>query len=116
MVNPGQRLKAPRSATLTERIVAASLERTVRHQPVRLRNLAPTLSAEATPTSVDVTLRGNRDALNRMVPDDVMPFVDVSGLGAGDYTLTAHASASQDAGVVRIEPSSVKVRITSAKR
>ena len=116
MVDPALRLKAPRPAPVTVQILPAPLERTVRHRPFRLRNLAPALSAEATPTSVDVTLRGNRDALNRVVPDDVMPFVDVSGLGAGDYTLTAYASASQDAGVVRIEPPSVKVRITSAKR
>jgi len=43
-------------------------------------------------------------------------YIDLAGLGAGGYTLPAHADASQDAGVVRIEPSFVKVRITSAKR
>ena len=116
MLDPALRLKTPRPATVTVQILPAPLERTVRHRPVRLHNLAPTLAAEAAPTSVDVTLRGNRDALNRMLPDDVIAFVDLSGLGAGEYTLTAHASASQDAGVIRIEPSSVKVRITSAKR
>jgi len=116
MVDPALRLKLPRPAAVTVQVVPAPLERTVRHRPVRLRNLAPNLSAEAAPTSVDVTLRGNRDALNHMLPDDVTPFVDLSGLGAGEYTLTTHASASQDAGVVRIEPSSVKVRITSAKQ
>jgi YbbR domain-containing protein len=88
----------------------------LRRRPVHLRSLGSMLSAEANPTSVDVTVRGNRDALNRVAADDVVAYVDLSGLGAGEYTLTPHADASQDAGVMRIEPNSVKVRITSAKR
>ena len=88
----------------------------MRRRPVHLNNLAPTLSAEANPPSVDVTLRGNREALNHVLADDVTAYIDLSGLGVGDYSLPAHADASQDAGVARIEPSNVKVRITSAKR
>jgi YbbR domain-containing protein len=116
MLDPAVRLKTPRTASVTVHILPAPLERTVRHRAVHLRNLASMLSAEANPTAVDVTLRGNRDALNRVLADDVVAYIDLSGLGAGEYTLTPHAEALQDAGVVRIEPSSVKVRITSVKR
>jgi YbbR domain-containing protein len=116
MRDPTLRLKTPRLATVTVSIVPAPLERTLRHRPVRLRNLAPTLTAEANPTAVDVTVRGSREALNRVAADDVFAYVELSGLGVGEYTLPPHADASQDAGVVRIEPSSVKVRITSGKR
>jgi hypothetical protein len=54
--------------------------------------------------------------LNRVLADDVNAWIDLSGLGAGEYTQTPRADASQDAGVVRIEPSTVKVRITSGQR
>jgi YbbR domain-containing protein len=116
MLDPALRLKTPRLATVTVQIVPAPLERTLRHRPVRVRNLPSALTAEANPTVVDVTLRGSREALNRVVADDVFVYVELSGLGVGEYTLPPHADALQDAGVVRIEPSSVKVRITSGKR
>ena len=116
MLDPALRIKNPRPAAVTVQILPAPFERAVRRRPVHLRNLAPTLSAEANPPSVDVTLRGNREALNRVLADDVTAYIDLSGLGVGDYTLPPHADAWQDAGVSRIEPSNVKVRITSAKR
>jgi YbbR domain-containing protein len=116
MLEPSLRLKHPRSAIVTVQILPAPLERTLRHLPVHLRNLAPMLAAEANPTAVDVTVRGNREALNRVATDDVVAYIDLSGLGAGEYILPPRADASQEAGVVRIEPASIKVIITSGKR
>ena len=43
------------------------------------------------PSAVDVSLRGSREALNRVEADDIAAYVDLAGLGAGDYTLTVHA-------------------------
>jgi len=37
------------------------------------------------PPSAEVTLRGNRDALGRVMADDVTLFVDLAGLGPGQY-------------------------------
>jgi YbbR domain-containing protein len=85
------------------------------NRPVHLRNLGPGLSARAMPTVVDVTLRGHRDALNRVDADDVVAFVDLAGLGPGQYSLSVHADSSPDAGVTRVDPASVQVRITSGK-
>ena len=59
---------------------------------------------EAVPAAVDVTLRGSREALGRVDADDVAAFVDLAGLGAGEYTLPVHADSSRDAGVARIDP------------
>jgi YbbR domain-containing protein len=64
---------------------------------------------------VDLTLRGNREALNAVEPDDIMAYVDLAGLGPGQYSLTVHADSPHDAGVTRVEPASVQVRITSGK-
>jgi YbbR domain-containing protein len=114
-VDPALRLTTLRTADVTVQILPAPLEQTVRGRPVHLRNLDANLTATAQPTAVDVTLRGNREALSRMQPDDATAWVDVGGLGAGEYTLTVHADSSRDAGVARIEPPEIQVRISSAR-
>jgi YbbR-like protein len=113
--DPALRLKSVRSAAVTVDIVPAPLERTLRSRAVHLRNLAPTLEAQALPASVDVSVRGGRDAIGR-VNDDLAAFVDLAGLGAGEYSLSVHTDESKDVGVTHIEPASVQVRITSGKQ
>jgi YbbR domain-containing protein len=115
LVDPSLRLKSARSAMVTVQIVPAPLERTLRNRPVHLRNLAPTLEAQAVPAAVELTVRGNRDALNRVDADEIVAFIDLAGLGPGQYSLTVHADSAPDAGVTRVEPASVQVRITSGK-
>jgi YbbR domain-containing protein len=112
---PAVRLRTPRPATVTVEILPAPVERMLGHRPVHLRNLAANLAAVAEPTSVDVAVRGSRDALARVDPDEVVAFVDLAGLGAGEYVLNVHADSSKEAGVTRIDPAAIKVRITSAK-
>ncbi|HMB79244.1 MAG TPA: CdaR family protein, partial [Vicinamibacterales bacterium] len=114
-LDPALRLKTARSAIVTVQILPAPLERTLRNQPVHLRNLGPNLQAEAVPPAVDLTLRGNRDALGRVGADDLVAFIDLAGLGPGQYSLTVHADSSPDAGVTRVTPEAVQVRITSGK-
>jgi hypothetical protein len=61
-------------------------------------------------------MRGTRDGLNRIGADDISAFVDVTGLGAGEYSLPVHAESTRtEAGVFQIEPFKVQVRITSDK-
>jgi YbbR domain-containing protein len=115
LLDPSLRLKAARSASVAVQILPAPLERTLRNRPVHLRNVGPHLEAQAVPAAVEMTLRGNRDALNRVDADDIVAFIDLAGLGPGQYVLTVHADASIDAGVTRIEPASVQVRITSGQ-
>ena len=115
LLDPSLRLKAARSASVTVQILPAPLERTLRNRPVHLRNVGPHLDAQAVPAAVELTIRGNRDALNRVDADDVVAFIDLAGLGPGEYSLTVHADSSIDAGVMRIEPASVQVQITSGK-
>ena len=116
LLDPALRLKTARSAMVTVQILPAPLERTLRNQPVHLRNLGPNLQAEAVPPAVELTLRGNRDALGRVGADDLAAFIDLAGLGPGQYSLTVHADSSRDAGVTRVAPESVQVRITSGRQ
>jgi hypothetical protein len=62
-----------------------------------------------------VTLRGSREALSRFESDEVVAYVDLAGLGAGEYQLNVHADASREVGVIRIEPLIVQIWMTSVK-
>jgi len=116
VVDPSLRLKTPRTAAVSVQIVPAPLEHKLRARPVHLRNLAPNLFAEATPTTVDVTIRGSREALGRVQPDEIAAYVDLAGLGAGEYSLTVRADPSLEAGVTHIDPATVSVRIFRDKK
>jgi YbbR domain-containing protein len=115
LIDPSLRLKNTRSAMVTVQIVPAPLERSLQGRPVHLRNVASNLEAQAIPSAVGLTLRGSREALARVEADDIVAYVDLAGLGPGQYSLTVHADSSPEAGVTRIEPSSVQVRISSGK-
>lgn len=112
LLDPSLRLKSARSAVVTAQILPAPLERILHNRPVHLRNLDQGLVAEADPPAVTLTLRGNRDALSRVDPDEIRAYIDLAGLGPGQYTLDVHAASTPEAGVTRIDPSSVQVRIT----
>jgi YbbR domain-containing protein len=116
LIDPSLRLKNVRAAMVTVQIVPAPLERSLRGRPVHLRNVPGTLEAQAIPSAVDLTLRGSREALARVEADDIVAYVDLAGLGPGQYSLTVHADSSPEAGVTRIEPPSVQVQIISGKR
>lgn len=109
------RVKTSRSATVEVEILPAPLERTVRGLPVHWRQLSPKLTAQFAPPTVDVTVRGKREALGRLSADDVSAYVDLSGVGAGEYVLPVRAEAMREAGVTHIEPSTVQVRIARDK-
>jgi YbbR domain-containing protein len=115
LIDPSLRLKNARAATVTVQIVPAPLERTLRSRPVHLRNVPVNLEAQAIPSAVELTLRGSREALARVEADDIVAYVDLAGLGPGEYSLTVHADSSPEAGVTHVEPSSVQVRVSSGK-
>jgi YbbR domain-containing protein len=112
VLDPALRLKSTRSAVVTIDVQPAPLERTVHNVPVHLSSLGATLVGQVEPAAVNVSLRGSREALARLQSDDVRAFVDVAGLGTGQYMLTVHVDVTRDAGVTRIEPSLVQVRIS----
>jgi YbbR domain-containing protein len=111
--DPALRLKTPRTASVHVEILPGPMERTVQNRPVHLRNLAPHLMAQAEPVVVDVGLRGSRESLARVPAEAVTAYVDVAGLGAGEYMLAVHADGSDLAGVTHIDPSTVKVHISA---
>lgn len=116
VLDPTLRIKNARSAMVTVQMQPAPAERVVHNRPVHLRNVAQGLVAQAAPAVVTVTLRGSREGLAALAPDDIVVYVDVAGLGVGDYSLDVHADVERDAGVTRLEPSLVQVRITRGQQ
>lgn len=114
-LDPALRVKGPRTATVTVRITPGPRERTVRNRPVRLRDLPPNLTAQAVPSHVDVVIYGSREGVARVDPEGVVPVVDLKGLGAGEYSLPVHVDAMSEAGVARVEPATVQVRLASVR-
>jgi hypothetical protein len=114
LLDPLLRLKSPRPAVVTVEIAAAPASRVFHDVVVRLRNLAPGFSAEAAPVAVEIGLRGSREGLSRVDPGDMRVFVDLGGLGAGQYTLAPRAEIAGDVGVTSVNPQTVRVRISRA--
>ncbi len=112
VLDPALRIKNAKTDVVTVQIEPAPAERVIHNRPVHLRNVAANLVAQAEPATVNVTLRGSREGLSRIGGDEVTAYVDLGGLGAGQYSLDVHVDAGQDAGVTKIDPSTVQVRIS----
>jgi YbbR domain-containing protein len=114
-LDPLLRLKTPRLARVSVEVLPGPVERPVRDRPVHLRNIGAGLLARSTPNVVEVVLRGSREGVTRIEADDVIAYVDVAGLGAGDYALAVRVDGPPRAGVARVLPATVQVKISSGK-
>lgn len=101
----------PQTTTVVIDIWPAPIERDLMGVPVRSRNLGPRLGAQIVPEVVRVGVRGQRDALARLRPDNIDAFVDVDGLGPGRYSLRVQVDPSEEVGVGAVTPSVVTVTI-----
>lgn len=109
--DPAVRLRSPRQAVVTVQVMPGPIERDLEDQPVHLRNLGPHLQARVVPDAVHLVLRGSREGVRRLSPGGLAAFVDLTGLGVGQYALPVRVDTSPDAGVARINPATVQVRI-----
>ncbi|HXW07956.1 MAG TPA: CdaR family protein [Vicinamibacterales bacterium] len=105
------RLAQPQRATVVVEIIPAPVERDVAGVPVRWRNLGTGLRARVAPTLVHVSVRGQQDVLAALMPDGVEAFVDLTGLGPGQYNLQVQTDPSERFGVGTITPPVVSVTI-----
>jgi len=105
------RLVEPRSATVSVRIVPAPVERMLRGVPIRWRNLNTGLTARVRPQSTNVTVRGGRAALEAMRAETIDAFVDLAGLGPGQYNLRVQFDPTEAFGVSATDPTVVRVTI-----
>ena len=105
------RLAEPLSARVTVEIVPAPVERVVSGVPIRWRNLNAGLSARVQPQTTSVTVRGRRQAVDDMRAESIDAFVDLAGLGPGQYNLRVQFDPTESFGVSSTEPAVVQVTI-----
>jgi YbbR domain-containing protein len=105
------RLVEPMSARVTVEIVPAPVERVVTGVPIRWRNLNAGLTARVAPQTATVTVRGRRQALEDMRTETIDAFVDLAGLGPGQYNLQVQFDPTESFGVSATEPAVVQVTI-----
>lgn len=105
------RLAAAQNATVKVEIVPAPVERALAGVPIRWRNLGDGLTARVQPLSVEAVVRGRRDALDSMRADMINAFVDLAGLGPGQYNLRVQFDPTQSFGVSTADPAVVQVTI-----
>ncbi len=113
--DPLLRLRTPHMALVKVQIMPGPGERTLEHRPVHVRATPTGLTARTTPALVDIVLRGGAPGASGGDLADLAAFVDLGGLGPGEYVLGVRVDAPQGADVARIDPPTVQVRITSAK-
>jgi YbbR domain-containing protein len=116
LLDQSLRVKMTKPASVTVHVMPGPKERTVAGLPVRVRNLDAGLRAQLTPNAVEAVFRGTSDSIGRIDSNAVVAYVDLSGLAPGDYALGVHVDASQGAGVARVIPATVQVRIGQANK
>jgi YbbR domain-containing protein len=106
----GVRLKSVRSVTITVDIVQAPNERQL-SVPVRLRNLAAGLTALANPSSVKVRARGTKASIDKLKDSSIVAYVDLDGIGEGDYGLPVRLEPAPGIGLDQLDPTVVRINV-----
>jgi YbbR domain-containing protein len=109
VIDPGLRLKEPRTARVTVRIEPIE-DRTSDKARVVLRGLARGRRATAVPETVIVSIRCPGTAMSRLPQSAWEPFVNVSALKSGDFTLPVHIESIANC-TAAVTPATVAVRI-----
>jgi YbbR domain-containing protein len=109
--DPMLRLRQGQSARVTIKINPGPVARFT-NRPVAFLRLAPRLRATAQPAAVAVSIRASGRVLTAITEPLLRPYVDVQGLGAGQYNLPVRLDPQGGAYVVTgFEPATVAVRI-----
>jgi YbbR domain-containing protein len=111
LADQGVRPKSTRTTLVTVSIVAAPEERLLSSVPVRARNLAVGLMARITPAVVSVRVRGTKQAIAKVKDTSILAYVDLQGIGEGDYGLPVRLEPPGDIGVEELEPNMVNIHV-----
>ena len=116
LIDSAVRLIKPQDVTVIVEVLPAPIEREFEGVLVRARNLGSGLAApRISPGSVALSVRGRREALSGVDANSVDAFVDLAGLGPGQYNLRVQVDPSQHFGVSEIKPTVVGVTLRAIK-
>ena len=111
VADQGVRLKDARSAVVTVAIVPAPEARQMTHVTVRVRNLAAGLTARVTPAAVAVRVRASKEVISKIRESSIVAYVDLEGIGVGDYGLPVRLEPIPSVGLDQLDPSIVSIQV-----
>lgn len=111
VIDPALRLSEALSATVVVEVIPSPAGRALSGVPVQVRDLGEGLRAELMPTVVTVGIRGESATLDGFDADSVTVFVDLAGLGPGQYNLPVRLEPFPDLGISGTDPSTIVVRV-----
>jgi YbbR domain-containing protein len=111
VADEGVRLKNARTVTLSVAIVPAPEERVLSAVAVRVRNLATGLTVTITPPLVKVRVRGTKEAITKIRDTSIVAYVDLEGIGRGDYGLPIRLEPTANVGVDHLDPTIVSIHV-----
>jgi YbbR domain-containing protein len=112
VADEGVRVKSAKTAVVSVAIVPAPAERQL-SAVVRARNLGAGLRATITPPSVSVRVRGTKEAIAKIRDASIVAYVDLDGIGRGDYGLPVRLvpAAGAGVGVDQLDPTIVSIHV-----
>src|SRR6478672_6620619 len=84
-----------------------AIERAVDGLPVTLKNVGAGVQAVVSPARVTVTVRGSREQLGALAETQLAAWVDVNGLGPGQYRLPVRVDSPTMVDLARVTPDTV---------
>jgi YbbR domain-containing protein len=111
VADEGVRLKSARTAVISVEIVPAPEQRVLSAVAVRVRNLAAELTATITPPLVRVRVRGSKEAVAKIRDTSIVAYVDLEGIGRGDYGLPVRLEPTPDVGIDQLDPTIVSIHV-----
>jgi YbbR domain-containing protein len=111
VADEGVRLKSAKTAVVSVQIVPAPAERQLAAVAVRARNLAPGLRVTITPPAVSVRVRGTNEAISKIRDASIVAYVDLEGIGRGDYGLPVRLEPAAGVGVDQLDPTVVGIHV-----
>jgi YbbR domain-containing protein len=112
LLDPAIRLKASQRAVVSVEILPVRRTRRLSNQAVELRGLSDGLKALAVPSTVEVELQESDDGADARGLDTVTLFVDLTGLGAGEYTMNIETDSPPESGSAQIDPPALVVHVS----
>jgi YbbR domain-containing protein len=108
VADPLLRLSSPQSARVSVAITPAPVEWVVPQVPVKVRNGKAAMQIQ--PAQVRVHAKGPRERAQADA-SGFEAFVDVAGLGTGQFFLPVRVVSPEGVGVTAVEPEQVRVRL-----
>lgn len=111
VADEGVRVKSAKTAVISVAILPAPEERQLSGVMVRTRNLSSGLTATIVPPSVKVRVRGSKDAIEKIRDTSIVAYVDLEGIGQGDYGLPVRLEPTLGVGVDQLDPTIVSIHV-----